>query len=304
MNHLDSIRIFSKVAQCLNFADAGRQLGLSSAVVTRGVATLERHLNARLINRTTRRVSLTAAGIDYFEGCQDVPRLLDAMELPVFAASNRAVGALKIAASVEFAESGLTEVLSPFHLQQPQITFDVTVFETACDIAPDDFDVCFVAERRLRDSTLICRQLAKFKDVFVAAPAYLARRGTPGSPFALNDHDIISTLGKAGKYWEFQDSNGLHRVLVQPLLATGNVLTSKRAAREGLGVARLPASLVARELADGTLLRVLESYPAENDERALWMLYSGQEYVSRALRVFIDFVVKEVRAEEGAVSAS
>ena len=230
VNHLDSIRVFSKVAECLNFADAGRQLGLSSAVVTRGVATLERHLNARLINRTTRRVSLTAAGIDYFDGCQDVLRRLDAMEHRVIAVSDRAAGALKIAASVAFAESGLTELLSRFHLQQAQITYDVTVFNTACDIAPDDFDVCFVAERRLRDSTLICRQLAKIKDVFVAAPAYLARRGTPDSPLALNDRDIISTSGKAGKYWEFQDSNGLHRVSVQPVLVTANVPTAKRAA--------------------------------------------------------------------------
>src|SRR6266702_2511747 len=134
MNQLDSMRIFSKVAQCLNFADAARQLGISNAVVTRSVATLEKHLSIRLINRTTRRVSLTTAGQAYFEGCQDLLKQLTVMEQRILSTTVQAVGCLRIASPASFAQSKLPEILTAFRTGQPHVSFDVTVFETIKEI--------------------------------------------------------------------------------------------------------------------------------------------------------------------------
>src|SRR5258705_7517914 len=127
MNQLASMRIFTKVAESLNFADAAKNLGVSNSVVTRSIATLETHLNVRLINRTTRRVSLTAAGQMYWRGCIELLRQLDVMEEVIASETNQAVGSLKIAASAAYAATDLCEILAAYHLEEPRVNFDLTM---------------------------------------------------------------------------------------------------------------------------------------------------------------------------------
>jgi DNA-binding transcriptional LysR family regulator len=179
MNQLASIRIFAKVAECLNFAEAAKQLGISNSVVTRSVATLEEHLGVRLINRTTRRVSLTATGRLYWERCTELLRQLDDMDECIAAAVGQPTGSLRIAASSLYATTDLPDMLAAYRAHEPRVSFDLTVFDNMSDVAASEFDVCFSAERRLRDSSLVCRPLAQTRDVIVASPDYLARRPAP-----------------------------------------------------------------------------------------------------------------------------
>ena len=298
MNQLDSMRIFSKVAQCLNFADAARQLGISNAVVTRSVATLEKHLSIRLINRTTRRVSLTTAGQAYFEGCQDLLKQLTVMEQRILSTTVQPVGCLRIASSASFAQSKLADILTTFRARQPHVSFDVTVFETIKEIAPENYDLCFTAERRLRDSSLVCRPLLRMHDAVVAAPAYVARRGQPLTPQALNEHDILLATDAPNRYWEFRDLNGAHRVSFDPVLTTQNLLTVKTAVMAGLGIARIADFLVEQELADGSLVALLRDFNLDCNERTVWMLYSSQPFTTQAVRSFVDFVVDRHRGQD------
>lgn len=295
MNQLASIRIFAKVAECLNFAEAAKQLGISNSVVTRSLATLEEHLGVRLVNRTTRRVSLTVPGQQYWERCVDLLRQLDDMDECIASAVGQPVGSLRIAASSLYATTDLPDVLAAYHVEEPRMNFELTVFDAMSDVAVSEFDVCFSAERRLRDSSLVCRPLTQTRDVIVASPGYLARRSAPRTPAELSSHDVLVASDAPSRYWEFRDAHGTQRVVVQPILNMQSPVVVKRAVQAGLGIARLSHSVVKGELADGSLRALLADATLCGDERTVWLLYSGQPHMAVALRNFVDFVVERYR---------
>jgi DNA-binding transcriptional LysR family regulator len=287
MNQLAAICIYAKVAECLSFAEAAKQLGISSSVVTRSVAILEEHLAVRLVNRTTRRVSLTPAGQLYSEHCAELLRQLCAMDQCVATAAGQPGGSLRVASCSSYALTDLPEVLAAYRLQEPRMQFDLTVFESMNDVSATGFDICFSAERRLRESSLVCRALAQTRDVIVASPAYLARRQAPLTPGELASHDVLVASDAPGRYWEFRDRHGTQRVVVRPILDMQSPLLVKRAVQAGLGIARLSRSIVQSELADGTLCALLTDAELCGDERTMWVLYSGQPHMALpALRRF------------------
>ncbi|MFP3565112.1 LysR family transcriptional regulator [Paraburkholderia sp. SIMBA_030] len=295
MNQLAAIRIFAKIAECLNFAEAAKQLGISSSVATRSVAVLEQHLSVRLINRTTRRVSLTPAGQLYWEHCAELLRQLAVMDESVATTTSQQGGVLRIASSSSYASTDLPEVLAAYRLQEPRMQFELTVFDNMADVTATDFDLCFNAGRRLRDSSLVCRPLARTRDVIVASPAYLSRRRPPGTPAELASHDVLVASDAPSRYWEFRDMHGTQRVVVRPILNMQSPLLVKHAVQAGFGIARLPTSLIQSELSDGTLRPLLTHVELCGDERTVWVLYSGQPHMALALRSFVDFVVERYR---------
>jgi DNA-binding transcriptional LysR family regulator len=295
MNQLASIRIFSQVAESLNFGEAAKLLGISNSGVTRSIAALERHLKIRLINRTTRQVTLTAAGELYLQGCVKVLEQLDSMDETVALASSQPGGPLKIAASSAYANTDLTEVMAAYHSQEPCTNFELTVFENMRDVAMTAFDVCFTTERRLRDSSLVCRPLAQTHDVIVAAPAYLKRHPTPRAPGDLMHHDALLASDAPSRYWEFRDTDRTHRVVVKPMMNAQSPFIIKRAVLAGMGIGRLSRTIVQDELAAGTLKPLLCEFTLDGDERTVWILYSGQPHMATAVRRFVDFVVARYR---------
>ncbi|AJZ56639.1 bacterial regulatory helix-turn-helix, lysR family protein [Paraburkholderia fungorum] len=295
MDHLTSMRTFMKVAECLNFAAAARHLDVSNAVVTRQVAMLESHLNAKLLNRTTRSVSLTAAGRAYLQGCVEWLNELESMEKGILSAADESADALKIACAASFAEGDLADLLTEFHLAEPQIRFDLSVFESMQRVTLVDFDVCFSVESQLRDSAMICRSLAVTRDVIVASPRYVEQCGIPERPDDLTHHSVLVAGEIPARFWEFDDAHGVNRALFRPVLRAGSVLAVKRAALAGLGIARLAESLVRTELNDRTLVPVLGQFPLKGNERAIWMLYPAHRHIPRTLQSFTDFVVSRSR---------
>jgi DNA-binding transcriptional LysR family regulator len=295
MNQLSAMRMFAKVAETLSFTAAAKELRVSVAMVTRSVATLETHLNLRLLNRTTRSVSLTEAGHEYWQGCREVLRHLDTLEANVCSSAREAGGSLKVAAHESFAATELSELIGQFREREPRVDFELTVFASTQDLTVGSYDVCFVAERRLRDSSLVCRPLTRLREVIVASPAYLAQNDAPAQPADLADHDALTTSDPCVRSWEFGDAYGAHRVLLRPVLSSSNLLTLIRAAKAGLGIARLPVSLVAAELEEGSLIPLLEGFELESGVRTLWMLYSGHRYMTPRVRRFIDFCVAHYR---------
>ncbi len=162
---------------------------------------LETHLNTRLLNRTrrttrtTRGISLTDAGLAYWQGCTELLTQLDVLDVNVSSATRESVGVLKIAAPECFAATDLSELLSAYRAAEPRVRFELTVFETMQDLGENNHDVWFSAERRLRDSSLVCRPLAQFRDVIVASPARILRSviRPPGIPKDLRDHDVSAS---------------------------------------------------------------------------------------------------------------
>ena len=295
MNQLASVRIFAKVAEYLSFAEAAKQLGISNSVVTRSVATLEEHLGVRLVNRTTRRVSLTGTGQLYWKRCIELLRQLDDMDEFIASAVGQPGGSLRIAASSLYASTDLPGLLAAYRAQQPRMSFDLTVFDNMSDVAASEFDVCFSMERRLRDSSLVCRPLAQTRDVIVASPDYLARCPAPRTPAELASHDVLVASDAPSRYWEFRDAHGTQRVVVQPIMSIQSPQVVKQAVQAGLGIARLSRSFVRNELGNGSLRALLQDATLSGDERTVWLLYSGQPYMAIALRSFVDFVVERYR---------
>ncbi|CAB3806155.1 hypothetical protein LMG28614_06313 [Paraburkholderia ultramafica] len=291
MNQLASIRHFAKVAECLSFAEAAKQLGISSSAITRSIAGLEEHLGARLFNRTTRRVSLTDTGQSYWERCTDLLKQLDLMDECITSAAGKSTWSLRLAACSLYVSTDLPDVLSAYLVRKPRVSFDVTVFDNMGDIAANDFDVCFNAEGHLRDSSLVCRPLAQTRDVIVASPTYLKRCGTPRTPAELSSHDVLLASDAPSRHWEFRTNHGTQRVVVRPILNVQSPLVVKRAVQAGLGIARLSHSVVHNELADGSLHALLNDADLCGAERTVWLLHSGQSHMPLALRSFVDFVV-------------
>ena len=175
------------------------------------------------------------------------------------------------------------------------MSFDLTVFDNMSDVSASEFDVCFSAERHLRDSSLVCRPLAQTRDVIVASPDYLARRPAPSTPGELASHDVLVASDAPSRYWEFRDAHGTQRVVVRPILNIQSPQVVKRAVQAGLGIARLSRSFVQNELANGSLRALLGDVTLCGDERTVWLLYFGQPHMAVALRSFVDFVVERYR---------
>ncbi|AJY13224.1 LysR family transcriptional regulator [Burkholderia dolosa] len=300
MNQLASIRAFVKVADNRSFAKAAKQLGVSASVITRSIALLENHLGARLVDRTTRRASLTSTGELYRQHCEELIRLLESMDACVATAAGMPAATLKIAASASFAATGLPGLLAAHRAFEPRTTFELTVFDNIADIAATDFDVCFGTEQRLRDSTRVCRPLGPMVDAIVASPDYLARRGTPRTPQELASHDALPSTDAPRCNWEFDADGATYRTELRPVLNPQPPLAVKRAALAGLGVARLPRALVDAELDSGALRALLPDVALRDAERTVWALYAKQPSHTSAVRNFVDFAVAHCRGHASA----
>ncbi|MEK6350174.1 MAG: LysR family transcriptional regulator [Burkholderia sp.] len=304
MNKLTSIRTFVKVAECMSFAKAAKQLGVSASVVTRSVAELEKHLGVLLVNRTTRSAALTPSGELYWKQCTEVLRLLDDMDACVTHASSLPARTLRIAASAAFASTDLPALLAAHRSIEPHTAFDLTVYDAIGDVSVADYDVCFSTERRLRDSSMICRSLSHTEEVVVASPDYLARRGEPRAPEEMSGHDVLLSTDAPSTYWDFHDDHGACRAIVRPVLNLQPPLMVKRAVIAGLGIARLPADIVGEALADGKLRQLFGALSLRDARRTIWMLYARQPHRGYSIRHFVDFVVERYRHAAPAAAAA
>jgi DNA-binding transcriptional LysR family regulator len=227
---------------------------------------------------------------------------VERIEESVRAEAQSATGRVKIAVSALFAATDLPKLLAEFRKAHPLIAFDLTVYENQAQISPEDFELTFMVERKLRDSSLVCRTLGRTQDVIVAAPCYLTSRGTPLNPRDLPEHDILLDCESLMRYWTFNDNHGVHRITLIPTLTAQNTCAVVRSAVAGLGVARLPRMLIGDELASGKLVPLLEHFELDGRDRTISMLYAGQRHATQAIRSLVDFVIerREGMSFEGA----
>jgi DNA-binding transcriptional LysR family regulator len=302
MNQLQAMRVFTRVVDLASFNLAARQLGMSAAAVTRSVGMLEAHLNMRLLNRTTRSLSLTEAGREYLDGCRTIIDKLDEVESNLVRATRDPRGTLRIAASMSFASAGLGALLAAYRALHPRVGFDITTFDTHIDMIEGGYDVCFCDDRRVASATLVSRALTTIRELTVASPVYLAQHGVPADPAALNEHCLLTVSDGASRSWEFADADGAYRI------HTGSALTStgsgmvRIAALHHMGIAQLPLPLIEDDLARGTLVPVLERYAVNGGARRIALVYPGRNHLSMKVRSFVDFAVSQYRAPDKALA--
>lgn len=287
-----------RVVELSSFALAAKQLGMSAAAVTRSVNMLEAHLNMRLINRSTRNLSLTEAGTEYLDGCRSIISSLDEIESNLVKIARSPHGTMRIAASTTFAAAELGPLLAAYREAHPRVDFDVTTFDAHIDMIEGAFDVGFTADNRFVSASMVSRVLASFENVLVASPSYLARRGVPANPSMLASHELLVVSDGAARIWEFTDADGVYRVSSRHSLRTSSHAMARIAALNHMGIAMLPAPAIRHELDSGMLLQVLAQYPVSDDTRHFSIVYSGRNHLTTKVRTFVEFSVDRYRAND------
>lgn len=295
MARLDEMAAFAAVVDAGSFSAAARALGLSKSAVSKQVGRLEDRLGVRLLNRTTRRLSLTEAGTTFHAACR---RVLDEAESAEQAVSDLAAaprGLLKLNAPMSFGFLHLGAAIPAFHQRYPQIRVDVTMNDRFVDLVEEGYDVA-IRIGALRDSSLIARRLAPSRTVLCASPAYLERRGRPRQPADLAQHDCLLYANCATpREWTVNGPGGRQTVAVDgPLIANNGDLLSG-AALAGMGIARLPTFIVGSHLRSGRLELVLPDHPVP--EEGIHAVYPHGRNLSAKVRVFVDFLAERFGPE-------
>ncbi len=256
---LDGVALFVRVAQSANFTQAARQLGLSASAVSKAIARLETRLDTRLIDRTTRRISLTAEGRSYFENCRRILADLDAAEAELADARRTPRGPLRLQVPRGFGRKVVIPALAEFLHLYPEMTVDVTVRDGAIDPGEDGVDVSFVLGMPERGQ-FVARQIAEIGYAVCASPAYLAEFGAPKVPADLAAHRCLNYLHpRTGRPRDWMLTVGGEAVAV-PVnsIFTGNDIQAVlQAALSGAGIAYLMDFLIADDVTAGRLAVVM-----------------------------------------------
>jgi DNA-binding transcriptional LysR family regulator len=290
MDKLSAMNAFSKVVATRSFAEAGRRLGLTRSAVSKAVMDLERELGARLLDRTTRRVSPTEAGLAYYERCVAILALVEETEFQISRLHDEPRGVLKINAPMSFGMLYLAAAVADFMARHTDLHVELTLDDRFIDPLAEGVDVT-LRIGTLIDSSLIARRLAPARRALVASPDYLARAGAPDSVADLVQHRCLN-YGHATfqQRWQLTEAGKSISVPITAALSSNNGDVLRAAALKGNGITALPTFIVGQDIKEGRLEIVLPSN--QPTDLAIYALYAPNRYLAAKTRVFIDFLVE------------
>jgi len=282
------IQAFVAVAQSQSFARASERLGVDPPNVSRIISRLEARVEMRLLNRTTRSVSLTSAGIGYLEYC--VKMLADFEAAQEFIASQRngLAGPIRITIPMTFGLTRLGPILSDFSRTHPKVTVEAVITDDLLDLTAERIDVAIRIGANI-DGNLHARRLGRTERVLCASPAYLDKNGLPQSPNELLDHRCLVFSGRPqANVWTLRrGDDATETVSVSPALSANNSLLLRELALNDIGIAPIAHYVIAASLADGSLVRVLPEWILGTLE--ISAVYLSSKNMSPKVRAFIDF---------------
>ena len=288
MDHLDGMRTFAQVVASGSFTGAATRLGISKKLISKYVATLEDRLGARLLNRTTRSLSLTETGALYHQRCVQLLEDLDELELSVQARTARPRGKLFISAPTTYGEMYLVPQISAFRTKYPDITIDLRLSDRHVDLVNEGFDLA-VRIGHLESSGLIARKLGPAPLTVCASPNYLEANGYPDQPEDLRHHQcIIDTNMRSGTSWPFLVNGKRTNVKVSGDLAVNSARSARDFALLDKGITRSPDYVVDKDLKAGRLVTLLSGYIAQDFD--VFAVYSSSRNLAPKVRAFIDFL--------------
>lgn len=290
MDRLDELAIFVAVVQHGSLAAAGRKLRRSASAVTRAIASLEQRFGARLVERTTRRLAPTEAGLRLAERAHLL--LTDYQAAVLDTADTQLTGLLRITSPVQFGRKHVAPVVMAFLDRYPQMQIEMVLNDRNLDLIDEGLDVA-VRIGHLQDSSRVARRLGQVSRVTVASPDYLARRGEPQEPAQLAEHDtIVGTQRASLREWRFGPQENGERVRLTPRLLLNDVETQLLAVRAGKGIARLLSYQVADDLAAGMLVRLLPAF--EPLPMPVQLVAQNMQRMPLKVRTFWDYAWQEL----------
>jgi DNA-binding transcriptional LysR family regulator len=297
MDRLKAMETFVRVVKEGSFAGAADQMGLSRAIVTKHVMQLEKQLGARLINRTTRRFSVTEIGKDYVAFCQRMLEQMSEQDALIDRLQEEPRGELKVLTPKSFGSLYLGNIVSDFMALYPDIHVTLILSDTSMrylDLIENGFDLAIRLTSHV-DSSLMARRIGALRWVPCASPDYLMRHSAPNSPADLADHNCLLHTKHADGIWRFagQGKAAETTVKVQGPIATNSVMVLRQVALNGKGIALLPTYCIGPDLADGSLRQVLPQHAGPDE--AIYVMFPHRQLVPTKIRLFIDFIAERIK---------
>jgi len=290
MDNQSEMAVFVRVAEAGNFSAAARALEMTPSAVSKLIGRLEDRLGARLLNRTTRRVSLTEEGRAFLQRATPILAAIEDAERAVTDLHGEPRGLLKVNASTALAQNHLEPLIPGFLARYPELGIQLTLSESFVNLVEEEVDVA-IRVGQLTDSSLIARRLGSARRMIVGSPAYLERRGTPRSPDDLRHHNCLRLItGTSFNRWEFEGSGGTRAVDAGGNFETNNATALHRAALAGLGLIRSANFVVGSDVRAGRLVQLLAEFesPAATPVNAI---YPHSRHLSPKVRAFVDMLV-------------
>lgn len=286
MADLDNILIFVKVAQYESISRAARSLGMPISTVSRRLSALESQLGATLLRRTTRRVSLTAQGRDYFNECQEPLNLLQDAERVLTNAQKEPEGLLRISVPVMLGQPSFLEFLSTFLKAHPQIRTDLYITNVFLDLVAENVDVA-IRFGDLKDSSVVAGRLGKSIRYVVAAPEYLKHRKPPSEPAELEQHNCVMLNAKNDEAaWDLISGRRKLRVHVSGSISSRDFNTVSTFVYRGHGIGLLPSTYCDEAIAQGTLVRLLPKWTSP--PIPVFAVYPSRKFLPSRLKLFLE----------------
>ncbi|TYO66049.1 LysR family transcriptional regulator [Bradyrhizobium hipponense] len=292
MDPLDGVAAFVRVVEAGSFSAAARRLHISKSATSAHVQRLEERLGVRLLQRTTRRLSLTQAGATYYRHCARIVEQAEFAEQAAHALQREPRGILSISAPDTFGPMHVAPAIPEFLARFPELAIDISLSPRHVDLVQEGHDLA-IRIGTLKDSPLVARRLAPSRFVLCAAPAYLKKRGVPRAPDDLLRHVCFGmSLMPWGDEWHLVSAKGEHRIAARGLLRSNSADILRIAALQGLGIALLPSWAVGDELRSGTLTRILPG--CEPPASTIYAVYPSNRLMSAKVRAFVDHLARRI----------
>lgn len=293
MDLLSSMKVFVAVVDGGSFASGAVRLGTSRAMASKQVQKLEEHLGTRLLNRTTRKLSLTETGREFYERSVQIIGDVEEAEQVAGQMASTPRGVLKVTMPLSYGQHTLACLVAEYSQQYPQVQVDISLSDRKADLVEEGFDLA-VRIGALPQSDLIARKIGAVRSYVCAAPGYLAKSGTPASPADLRAHACLSyTLSGSGAEWRLEGPDGTVVVPISGPIRADNGDILRLAAANGAGIVFQPYFIVADDLAAGRLVRVLPDW--QSGEMGVYAVYPSRKHLSAKVRTFVDFLAARIK---------
>lgn len=293
MDKYQEMRVFAAVVEAGSFVQAANALTLSKQAVSRSIGDLEARLGVRLLQRTTRKLSLTDEGRVFYERASELVEGIDNAEDEVTSRNAEVSGVLRVNVPQSFGLLHLAPLWPQFMRLHPKVTLEVSLVDQLTDLVEKGFDLT-VRIVQMPDSSLVSRKLTSTRVILCASPQYLRERGTPEHPSDLVRHDVMSyTLLATGDHWKFTGRDGPVEVEVKPRMRTNSGDTCRVAALHHQGIILQPAFMVGADLQAGTLVEVLPQF--RHMELGVYAVYASRKFLPPKVRLLIDFMAAALK---------
>lgn len=292
-NRSGEMLVFAKVVETGGFSAAAELLNMSPSAVSKLVSRTEARLGAQLFTRSTRSITLTAEGREFYGHCARILQDIEDAELSVTQGFAQVRGLLRVNASLPFGQHYLLPLLSEFKALYPEVEIDISLTDSKIELQRDEVDVA-IRMGPLHDASFRARRLGISRKAVVAAPSYLAKRPAPQIPTDLQQHDCLNfNFRRSLDEWPFMVDGKLMHLAVDGAMQTNNGETMRQLTLQGLGISRLGMFHVYDDLLRGELVELLPQYNA-GDVEEINIIFLNQKHIPPRIRAFIDFVVERL----------